>query len=128
MKTPNDLFATFSELGTTARQNIIDLMKSHEVNSLNTKTYMYDYGYDFVDVSVYNRKMDAMFYEPIAMVTLDEQDNIHILYDGEESGECYEPTTTDWLNIYSLVYVIFEDVDKGMVDLFTEPDSEEEEE
>ena len=126
MKTPNDLFTTFSELGTTARQNIIELMKSNEVNSLNTKTYMYDYGYDFVDVSVYNRKMDAMFYEPIAMVTLDEQDNIHILYDGEESGECYEPTTTDWLNIYSLVYVIFEDVDKGMVDLFTEPDSEEE--
>lgn len=126
MKTPNDLFTTFSELGTTARQNIIELMKLNEVNSLNTKTYMYDYGYDFVDVSVYNRKMDAMFYEPIAMVTLDEQDNIHILYDGEESGECYEPTTTDWLNIYSLVYVIFEDVDKGMVDLFTEPDSEEE--
>ena len=126
MKTPNELFATFTELGNTAKQNIIDLMKSHEVNSLNTKVYMYDYGYEFVDVSVYNRKMDCMFYEPIAMVTLDEQDNIHILYDGEESGECYEPTTTDWLNIYSLVYVIFEDVDKGMVDLFTEPDSEEE--
>ena len=126
MKTPNDLFATFTELGTTARQNIIDLMKSHEVNSLNTKRYMYDYGYEFVDVSVYNRKIDCMFYEPIAMVTLDEQDNIHILYDGEESGECYEPTTTDWLNVYSLVYDIFDDVDNGKMDLFTEPDSEEE--
>ena len=127
-KTPNELFATFSELGTTARQNIVDLMKSHEVNSLNTKRYMYDYGYEFVDVSVYHRKMDCMFYEPISMVTLDEQDNIHIFYDGEESGECYEPTTTDWLNIYSLVYDIFEDVDNDKIYIITEPDSKEEEE
>ena len=126
MKTPNDLFATFSELGDTARQNIIELMKSHEVNSLNTKRYMYDYGYEFVDVSVYNRKIDCMFYEPIAMVTLDEQDNIHILYDGEESGECYEPTTTDWLNVYSLVYDIFDDVDNDKIYIITEPDSKEE--
>lgn len=46
MKTPYDLFATFAELGNTARQNIVDLMKSHGVKSLNTNVYMYDYGYD----------------------------------------------------------------------------------
>jgi hypothetical protein len=61
-----------------------------------------------------------MFYEPIAMITLGEQDNIHIHYSGEESGECYEPTTTDWMNVYSLVYAIFEDVDKGEIELFTD--------
>ena len=119
MKTPYDLFATF-DLGATARQNIIDLMKSHCIKSLNTKVYMYDYEYDLVDVSVYDRKMDCVFYEPIAMITLDDQDNIHIYYDGEESGECYEPSTTDWMNVYSLVYEIFKDVDKGEIDLFTD--------
>lgn len=122
MKTPYDLFATFAELGTTAKQNIIDLMKSHCIKSLNAKVYMYDYEYDLVDVSMYNRKADCVFYEPIAMLTLDDQDNIHIHYDGEESGECYEPTTTDWLNVYSLVYNIFEDVDNGEIDLFTDSD------
>ena len=122
MKTPYDLFATF-DLGATARQNIIDLMKSHCIKSLNTKVYMYDYEYDLVDVSVYDRKMDCVFYEPIAMITLDDQDNIHIYYDGEESGECYEPSTTDWMNVYSLVYDIFADVDNGEMGLFT--DSEE---
>lgn len=125
MKTPNDLFATFSELGTTSRQNIIELMKSHEVNSLNTKRYMFDYGYDYVDISVYHRKMDCMFYEPISMVTLDKE-GLHIFYDGEESGESYDTSVVDMMNVYSLIYNIFEDVDKGMVDLFTEPDSEEE--
>lgn len=128
MRTPNELFTAFDEIRRDATQGIINLMKSHEVNSLNTKRYMYDYGYEFVDVSVYHRKMDCMFYEPIAMVTLDEQDNIHILYDGEESGECYEPTTTDWLNIYSLVYDIFDDVDNDKIYIITEPDSKEEEE
>lgn len=118
MKTPYDLFATFAELGNTARQNIIDLMKSHGVKSLNTNVYMYDYEYDLVDVSVYNRKADCMFYEPIAMITLDEQDNIHI--HGGESGDRYEPMTTDWMNIYSLVYDIFNDVDKGEIELFTD--------
>lgn len=122
MKTPYDLFATFAELGNTARQNIIDLMKSHGVKSLNTKVYIYDYEYDIVDVGVYDRKMDCVFYYPLAMITLDEQDNIHIHYDGEESGECYEPATTDWMNVYSLVYVIFEDVDKGEIELFTDSD------
>lgn len=120
MKTPYDLFATFAELGNTARQNIIDLMKSHCVKSLNTKVYMYDYEYDLVSVSVYDRKIDCVFFHPIAMITLDEQDNIHIHYDGEESGECYEPTTDDWLNIYSLVYNIFVDVVNGEIDLFTD--------
>ena len=120
MKTPYDLFATFAELGNTAKQNIVDLMKSHSIKSLNTKVYMYDYEYDLVDVGVYNRKMDCVFYEPIAMITLDEQDNIHIHYGGEESGECYEPTTTDWMNVYSLVYDIFENVDKGEIELFTD--------
>ena len=120
MKTPYDLFATFAELGNTAKQNIIDLMKSHSIKSLNAKVYMYDYEYDLVDVSVYNRKMDCMFYEPIAMIILDDQDNIHIHYDGEESGECYEPTTNDWMNVYSLVYTIFEDVDNGEIELFTD--------
>ena len=123
MKTPNDLFSTFAELGNTARQNIVELMKSHHIKSLNTKVYMYDYGYDYVDISAYNRKMECMFFEPISMITLDEQDNIHIFYDGEESGECQYPTTTDWLNVYSLVYDIFEDVDSNNIDLFT--DSEE---
>ena len=125
MKTPNDLFATFTELGTTARQNIIDLMKSHEVNSLNTKTYMFDYGYEYVDISVYHRKIDCMFYEPVSMVTLDE-DGLNLFYDGEESGECYEPSVVDMMNVYSLIYDIFEDVDNGTMDLFTEPDSKEE--
>lgn len=116
MKTPYDLFATFAELGNTARQNIVDLMKSHGVKSLNTNVYMYEYDYDLVYVSVYNIKMDCVFYEPIAMITLDEQDKIHIY--GEESGGCYEPMPTDWLNIYSLVYDIFNDVDNGEIELF----------
>ena len=120
MKTPYDLFATFAELGNTARQNIVDLMKSHSITSLNTKVYMYDYEYELVDVGVYDRKADCVFYEPIAMITLDDQDNIHIHYDGEESGECYEPSTTDLMNVYSLVYSIFEDVDKGEIELFTD--------
>ena len=123
MKTPYDLFATFAELGNTARQNIVDLMKSHSIKSLNAKVYMYDYEYELVDVGVYDRKADCVFYQPIAMITLDDQDNIHIHYDGEESGECYEPSTTDLMNVYSLVYSIFEDVDKGEIELFT--DSEE---
>ena len=120
METPYDLFATFAELGNTAKQNIVDLMKSHNIKSLNTKVYMYDYEYDLVDVGVYDRKMDCVFYEPIAMLTLDEQDNIHIHYDGEDSGECYEPSTTDWMNVFALVYDIFEDVDNGKIDLFTD--------
>jgi hypothetical protein len=125
MRTPNELFTAFNEIRRDATQGIIELMKSHEVNSLNTKTYMYDYGYEFVDISVYLRKMDAMFYEPVSMVTLDE-DGLHLFYDGEESGECYDPSVIDMMNVYSLVYDIFEDVDNGKMDLFTEPDSEEE--
>ena len=118
MKTPYDLFDTFAELGNTARQNIVDLMKSHGIKILNTNVYMYDYEYDIVDVGVYNRKMDCVFYEPIAMITLDEQDNIHIHYNGEENGECDDPTPTDLMNIYSLVYDIFNDVDNGEIELF----------
>jgi hypothetical protein len=49
-----------------------------------------------------------------------------LFYDGEESGECYDPSVIDMMNVYSLVYDIFEDVDNGKMDLFTEPDSEEE--
>lgn len=120
MRTPNDLFDTYAELGTTAEKNTIELMKSHNVKSLNTQIYMYDYGYEYVDISVYNRKMDCMFYEPMCKITLDEKDKLHIFYNGEESGECYEPTITDWMNIYSLVYDIFENVDENRVGLFTD--------
>ena len=125
MRTPNELFTAFNEIRRDATQGIIELMKSHEVNSLNTKTYMYDYGYDYVDISVYHRKLDCMFYEPVSMVTVDE-DGLHLFYDGEESGECYDPSVVDMMNVYSLIYDIFEDVDNGTIYLFTEPDSEEE--
>ena len=127
MRTPNELFTAFNNIKIDATQGIIELMKSHGVNSLNTKTYMYDYGYEFVDISVYHRKMDAMFYEPVSMVTLDEE-GLHLFYDGEESGECYEPSVTDMMNVYSLVYDIFEDVDNDKIDIFTELDSKEDEE
>lgn len=120
MKTPNELFDTYAELGTTAKQNIVELMKSHNVKDINTLVYMYDYGYDYTDISVYNRKMDCMFYEPISKVTLDENDYIHLYYSGEESGECYEPTILDWMNVYSLLYDIFQNVDEHRIGLFTD--------
>ena len=120
MKTPNELFDTYAELGTTAKQNIVELMKSHNVKDINTLVYMYDYGYDYTDISVYNRKMDSMFYEPLSKVTLDENDYIHLYYNGEESGECWEPTIIDWLNVYSLLYDIFQNVDKHRIGLFTD--------
>lgn len=120
METPIQLFTAFDRLGKAAKQNIIELMKSHNVKAINTLVYMYDYGYDYTDISVYNRKMDCMFYEPISSVTLDENDNVHLFYNGEESGECYEPTTTDWLNVYSLIYDILKGVDEKSVGLFTD--------
>ena len=120
METPIQLFTAFDRLGKAAKQNIIELMKSHNVKVINTLVYMYDYGYDYTDISVYNRKMDCLFYEPISSVTLDENDNVHLFYNGEESGECFEPTTTDWLNVYSLIYDILKGVDEKSVGLFTD--------
>ncbi len=124
-KTPDKLFTKFNEIRSNATQGIIELMKSHKVNSINTKPYMYTFGYDFVDVSIYNRRLDATFYEPISMVTLDE-DGLHLFYDGEESGECHKPSVIDMLNVYSLVYDIFKDVDDGNIGLYTKPDNDDE--
>jgi hypothetical protein len=122
METPIQLFTAFHRLGETAKKNIAELMKSHDVRKLNTKVYMFDYNYDYTDISVYDRKMDCIFYEPISSVTLDENDNVHLFYNGEESGECYEPTTTDWLNVFSLVYEILKDVNANLVELHTTDD------
>ena len=126
MKTPNDLFAEHNALGRDAKEKTISLMKAHGVKSINTKVYMYDYGFDFVDVSVYDRKLDCHFYEPVSMLKLDKNDILHIYYDGEDSGEVYFPRVMDWLNIFALVYNIFEAVDNKEVELFTDTDSEEE--
>lgn len=122
METPVQLFTAFDRLGETAKKNIAELMKFHDVRKLNTKVYMFDYNYDYTDISVYNRKIDCMFYEPISSVTLDENDNVHLFYNGEESGECFEPTTTDWLNVFSLVYEILKDVNANLVELHTTDD------
>ena len=122
METPIQLFTAFNRLGENAKKNIAELMKYQDVRKLNTKVYMLDYGYDYTDISVYNRKMDCMFYEPISSVTLDENDNVHLFYNGEESGECFEPTTTDWLNVFSLVYEILKDVNANLVELHTTDD------
>lgn len=122
METPIQLFTAFGRLGETAKKNIAELMKSQDVRKLNTKVYMLDYGYDYTDISLYNRKMDCRFYEPISSVTLDENDNVHLFYNGEESGECFEPTTTDWLNVFSLVYEILKDVSANLVELHTTDD------
>ena len=126
MKTPTELFAIFNELGTSAEKSIVELMKSHAVTSLDTATYMYDYNYDYTDIKVYNRKMNCDFYEPLSSVTLDENDKVHLFYNGEESGECYYPTITDWLYVYSLVYDIFQNVDESRIGLFTTDDNNEE--
>lgn len=122
METPIQLFTAFDRLGETAKKNIEELMKFHDVRKLNTKVYMFDYNYDYTDISVYNRKMDCMFYKPISSVTLDKNDNVHLFYNGEESGECFEPTTTDWLNVFSLVYNILKDVNANLVELHTTDD------
>lgn len=119
MKTPNEIFEMFATIAKESKENIIALMREHNINSLNTFTYMNDYGFDYVDISVYDRKLDGTFYEPITQIVLDEE-GIHLFYDGESSGECYEPTTTDWANVYSLVYDIFLAVDKGEIEIFTE--------
>ena len=120
MKTPNELFGTFIELGKTAQEGILKLMKDHNVTSINTKVYIMDYDFDYVDISVYDRKMDAMFYDMLSMVTIDEKDEIHLFYEGEDSGECYDPSITDWMNVYSLIYDIFDEVDRAEVGLITE--------
>lgn len=125
MKTPIELFGIVAECGRTAKANIIKLMKDHNVTSINTKVYIMDYGFDYIDISVYDRKMDAMFYDMVSMVTLDDMDEVHLFYEGEGSGECYDPTTTDWLNVYSLIYDIFDNVDKANVGLNTDKEEEE---
>lgn len=125
MKTPNELFGIVAECGRTAKANIIKLMKDHNVTSINTKVYIMDYGFDYIDISVYDRKMDAMFYDMVSMVTLDKKDEVHLFYEGEGSGECYDPTTTDWMNVYSLIYDIFDNVDRAGVGLITEKEEEE---
>ena len=125
MKTPNELFRTLAELGASAKSGIIKMMKDHNVTSINTKVYIMDYGFDYIDISVYDRKMDAMFYDMVSMVTLDDMDEVHLFYEGEGSGECYGPTTTDWLNVYSLIYDIFDNVDRAEVGLITEKEEEE---
>ena len=47
MKTPNELFRTLAELGTSAKNGIIKLMKDHNVTSINTKVYIMDYDFDY---------------------------------------------------------------------------------
>ena len=56
MKTPNELFEMFAVIATEAKCGITDLMMKHNVTTLNTAEAMYDYGFDFVDISVYDRK------------------------------------------------------------------------
>jgi hypothetical protein len=117
--TPNELFGNFREIGDIARLGIAKLMQKHNVSTLNTKIYMDEYGFDYTDISVYDRKMDGMFFEPISFIQL-ENDTPRLFYDGETSGEYYDSLTTDWLNVYSLVYDIFNEVDKNNVELYTE--------
>ena len=118
MKTPNELFETFEQLATDAKCGITDLMLKHNISSLNTHAYIYEHNFDLIDVGVYERHMDAMFYEPVSSVILDNE-GLHIFYSGESSGECYDPTITDWLNVYSLVFDILSAVDAGEVELIT---------
>jgi hypothetical protein len=94
-------------------------MQKHNVSTLNTSVYMHEYGFDYVDVSVYDRKMDCMFFEPVSFIQL-ENGYLRIFYNGETDGECYEMRNTDWMNVYSLVFDIFKAVDKNEVELFTE--------
>ena len=119
MQTPNELFEQLAKLATDSKCGITDLMMKHNVATLNTEVYMTEYGFDYIDISVYDRKIDAMFYEPVNRVVLDDA-GLHLFYNGETSGECYEPTTIDWMNVYSLVYDIFTAVDNDVVELFTE--------
>lgn len=116
---PNDLYETQFKAGETAKNEIIRLMQKHNVSTLNTSVYMHEYGFDYVDISVYDRKMDCMFFEPVSFITL-ENGNLHIFYNGETDGECYDMRNTDWMNVYSLVFDIFKAVDKNEVELFTE--------
>lgn len=119
MRTPNEMFEALAQLATDSKCGITDLLMKHNVSQLNTAVYMQEFGFDYIDVSVYDRKLDAMFYEPISSVVLDDA-GLHLFYNGETSGECYEPTTTDWINVYSLVYDIFTAIDNFMVGLVTE--------
>jgi hypothetical protein len=68
--TPNELFGNFREIGDIARLGIAKLMQKHNVSTLNTKIYMDEYGFDYTDISVYDRKMDGMFFEPISFIQL----------------------------------------------------------
>ena len=116
---PNDLYETQFKAGETAKNEIIRLMQKHNVSTLNTSVYMHEYGFDYVDVSVYDRKMDCMFFEPVSFIKL-ENGYLRIFYNGETDGECYDMRNTDWMNVYSLVFDIFKAVDKNEVELFTE--------
>ena len=116
---PNDLYTTQIEAREIARNEIIRLMKKHNVSSLNTSIYMTEYGYDYVDISVYDRKMDCMFFEPVSFIKL-ENDKLRIFYNGETDGESYDMRSSDWMNVYSLVFEIFKAVDNNNVELFTE--------
>lgn len=116
---PNELFEICDKAGEKAKERIINLMQKHNVSSLNTAIYMHEYGFDYIDISVYVRKMDAMFFEPVSFITL-ENDNLRIFYNGETDGECYDMRNTDWMNVYSLVFDIFKAIDNKDVELFTE--------
>lgn len=118
--TPNDIYTRFVQMAMDSKNGIIKLMKEHNVSSLNTSVYMHEYGFDYIDVSVYDRKMDCMFFEPVSFVSLDEENKVHIFYNGELDGECYDIRSVDWMNVYSLVYDIFKAVDNKEVELFTE--------
>ena len=118
--TPNDIYGKFVQIGVESKKGILELMQKHNVKSLNTSVYMHELGFDYVDISVYDRKMDCMFFEPISFISLDEKNEIHIFYNGEDSGECYDVRITDWMNIYSLVFDIFKAVDNNEEELFTE--------
>lgn len=117
MRTPNELYKNFDEIRIDAIDGIINLMSDHNVTSLNTEFYMNDLGFDYVDISVYDRKLDAMFYDPVNRIVLDE-DGLHLFSGGESDCECYEPSTVDWMNVYSLVYDIFTAVDSKQVELY----------
>lgn len=117
MRTPDELYENFAKIDKDARDGIIELMRDHKVTSLNTEVYMNDLGFDYVDIGVYDRKLDAMFYDPVNRVVLDD-DGLHLFCGGESDCECYEPSTVDWMNIYSLVYDIFTTIDSKQVELY----------
>ena len=113
-KTPNDLYGKLVSIERDSKEKIVELFKTHNITSLNTSEYMNELGFDYVDISIYDRKMDCTFYEPLSMVTYDDN-GLHLFYNGEDSGECYDVRTTDWLNVYSLVYDILKAYDNNEI-------------